>query len=523
VFPSQDADWALIFDSRATHSFLPTLTKVYFLSPSSPRMSEQSSRIDRPAPAKAPAPNSAAETSEFAVLGVSPALCAALSEAEYISPTPIQKQAIPPLLAGRDMLGLAQTGTGKTAAFSVPILQLLTGMREELYQARAQGKRGPYALVLAPTRELAIQIDESFRTYGKNVSVRTAVIFGGVGQNPQVQAIARGIDVLVATPGRLLDLIGQRLVSLGDVRFLVLDEADRMLDMGFVKDVTKIVKHVPAERQSLLFSATMPGAILSLASDMLKNPVKVEVTPEVVTVEKIDQFVYAVDQEQKRNVLVKLFENPEFSRVIIFTRMKHVANRVAEYLERAGVTAAPIHGNKSQSARQKALLGFRTGEVRALVATDIAARGIDVSDVSHVINYELPNEPESYVHRIGRTARAGKSGIAIALCSPDERVFLRDIERLTRKALTRLDVATLGPLPVAPARPAQEERRPQEDRRPQQHRGGGGYAGRGGQARPPAARPTSGAANTSAPRPQQPAAPRSTPRQPEAVYVRRSR
>lgn len=405
----------------------------------------------------------------FAALGVAPKLLDNLRAAKHLDPTPIQQQSIPSLLEGRDILGLAQTGTGKTAAFAVPILQQILARPKHVSAKAAR------TLVLAPTRELAIQIGDSFRVYGKGTGVSGTVIFGGVGQNPQVDALSRGVDVLIATPGRLLDLLGQRCVRLDEVEFLILDEADRMLDMGFVRDVTKILEYVPKKRQSLLFSATMPQSILSLAAKILSNPVRVEVTPEVVTVELIDQFVVHVAAHQKRALLVKLFENPQFHRVMVFTRMKHVANRVSEYLEAAGIPAAAIHGNKSQGARQRALEGFRKGEVCALVATDIAARGIDVKDVSHVINFELPNEPESYVHRIGRTARAGQSGVAIAFCDSTERAYLRDIERLTRKPLKVVDLETYGLVPEA--KPAGQSGGSPE--RGGQGRGGSGRGGSG--------------------------------------------
>jgi ATP-dependent RNA helicase RhlE len=365
----------------------------------------------------------------FAALGLSEPLLRALEAANYEIPTPIQSRAIPALLEGRDMMGLAQTGTGKTAAFALPILQRLSAT-----PMRAQPKT-VRALVLAPTRELALQIEESFRTYGAHLNLTTAVVFGGVGQMPQVRALSRGVDIVVATPGRMLDLFNQGCVRLDKVSIVVLDEADRMLDMGFSRDVLKLVDETPLERQSLLFSATMPKAIKKLGEEILLDPVFVEVTPEVVTVDKIEQHVFHVRSAEKRSLLLHLLENPAMSRVIVFTRTKHGANRVSEQLDKAGVPANAIHGNKSQSARQKALEEFRSGEARILVATDIAARGIDVDDITHVVNYELPVDAESYVHRIGRTARAGRSGIAYSFCDPSERGTLKDIERLTRKQL----------------------------------------------------------------------------------------
>ncbi len=373
----------------------------------------------------------------FAELGVAEPICRALSAEGYETPTPIQMRAIPALLEGHDLLGLAQTGTGKTAAFALPMLQKLS---------KDQGKRSPRgvrALILAPTRELAIQIDESLRVYGRHLHIRHTVIFGGVNQFRQVKALAQGVDILVATPGRLLDLMNQRHVRLDEAKILVLDEADRMLDMGFVRDVKKIIAAMPRERQSLLFSATMPNSIDALAAEILRSPTRVEVTPEVVTVDKIEQHVLFVDQKRKRELLAKLLENADLSRVIIFTRTKHCANRVSEQLDKGGVPAEAIHGNKSQNARQKALEEFRSGRARVLVATDIAARGIDVDGITHVINYELPNEPESYVHRIGRTARAGASGIALSFCDASERSHLKAIERLTRRSLAVVDTRPL--------------------------------------------------------------------------------
>jgi len=366
----------------------------------------------------------------FTALGLAEPLLRALDAAQYVTPTPIQAQAIPVLLKGRDMLGIAQTGTGKTAAFSLPLLQRLAENREHV------GPKATRALILAPTRELAVQIGDALKVYGRQLKLRHTVILGGVSQHGQVRALSRGLDIVVATPGRLMDLLEQRHLRLDKVSHLVLDEADRMLDMGFIRDVRKIVAALPARRQSLLFSATMPPEVAKLAADMLHNPQRIEVTPQKVTVERIAQSVHHVATAQKRALLVSLMQDPALKRVIVFTRTKHRANRVAEQLQKAGVTADAIHGNKSQNARQRALDAFRKGRVRVLVATDIAARGIDVSDVTHVINYELPNEPESYVHRIGRTARAGADGTAISLCDGSERALLRDIERLTRQRLT---------------------------------------------------------------------------------------
>ena len=355
----------------------------------------------------------------------------ALSTSNYTKPTPIQAQAIPPLLEGRDLLGCAQTGTGKTAAFAVPILQRLAG------ETKRAAPRSTRALILTPTRELAIQIAESFRTYGRHLALRCAVIYGGVGQSPQVNAMAQGVDVLVATPGRLLDLMNQRLLRLESLSVFVLDEADRMLDMGFIRDVRKIVAAMPASRQTLLFSATMPQSVVGLAESLLKDPVRVSVTPPATTVELIEQRVMFVAKADKRALLVQVLRDPAIHRVLVFTRTKHGANRVTEQLEKAGIAAGAIHGNKSQGARQKALADFRAGRLRVLVATDIAARGIDIDGISHVINFELPDQPESYVHRIGRTARAGASGIAISFCDAAERPLLKDIEKTIRHTLAR--------------------------------------------------------------------------------------
>ena len=366
----------------------------------------------------------------FSELGLAETLQRALAEREHTTPTPIQGQAIPEILAGRDVLAIAQTGTGKTAAFALPILHRLAG-------ANGGGRgRAPRALVLAPTRELAIQIADEFRAYGTHLPLRLAVVFGGVGQRPQVDRLTRGVDILVATPGRLLDLMGQRRVNLHRVEHLVLDEADRMLDMGFVRDVRRILVALPAVRQSLLFSATMPRDVARLANDFLRDPVRVAVTPQATPVESIKQCVFHVPSEGKRRLLADILDDPALSRVLVFARTKHRADRLATQLERGGVAAEAMHGDKSQGARQRALERFRRGDARVLVATDIAARGIDIDDISHVINYELPNVPESYVHRIGRTARAGAGGIAYSFCDAGERESLGQIETLIRRRLT---------------------------------------------------------------------------------------
>lgn len=396
----------------------------------------------------------------FDDLQLSQPLLHALKEEGYEYPTPIQEQAIPHLLAQKDLLGVAQTGTGKTAAFALPMLQLLASRSPQ-----SKAPRSVRALVLTPTRELAAQIGESFDRYGKQLNISNAVIFGGVGQNPQAAAIRRGVDILVATPGRLLDLIQQRLLDLSQIEIFVLDEADRMLDMGFIHDVRKTIKLLPQKRHSLFFSATMPPDIQRLAQDILKNPVKVEVTPIATTAEKIQQSVYFVEKSRKRELLEKLMEDSSISRALVFTRTKHGADKVARFLSQGGVPAEAIHGNKSQNNRVRALNHFKSGDIRILVATDIAARGIDIDGVTHVINYELPNVPESYVHRIGRTARAGAEGIAISFCDSEERSYLKDIERLIRMKIDVLEM-DLGPEKARPrfesqARPQRHTQRPQ--------------------------------------------------------------
>jgi ATP-dependent RNA helicase RhlE len=365
----------------------------------------------------------------FDALGLAEPLLRSLAAENYTHPTPIQAKTIPLILSGRDVLGIAQTGTGKTAAFGLPLLQALAANRVKLEPKTVR------ALILAPTRELALQIGESLKTYGRHYGFRQAVILGGVNQFSQVNALKGGVDILVATPGRLLDLAAQKHVRLDKVSLLVVDEADRMLDMGFIRDVRRIVGALPKQRQSLLFSATMPGDVVHLAHEMLKDPVRVDVAPPTITADRIEQRLYHVNGQDKRKLLVSLLADPAMARVIVFTRTKHGANKVVEHLEKAGIAADAIHGNKSQNARVRAMDNFRSGAARLLVATDIAARGIDVDGITHVINYELPNDPESYVHRIGRTARAGAEGIAISFCGPDERQFLRDIEKLVKRKL----------------------------------------------------------------------------------------
>ncbi len=391
---------------------------------------------------------------EFTPLLLAKPILDALKAEGYTTPTPIQTQAIPPALEGRDILGIAQTGTGKTAAFALPILHQM--LRAEAVQTlRTQG-RAPRALILAPTRELAAQIGESFATYGRNTKLRHVVIFGGVNQRPQVNALRNGVDIIVATPGRLTDLMQQRLVDLGSISFAVLDEADRMLDMGFIDPIRRIMKAVPLKRQTMLFSATMPAEIKHLADSFLKDPVRVAVTPVASTVDRIEQQLYQVAITQKTQLLLHILRSPGVERTLVFTKTKHGADRVVKRLHAAGVTAGAIHGNKAQNHRTRTLEAFRSGESPVLVATDIAARGIDVDGITHVINFDLPMEPEAYVHRIGRTARAGASGIAITFCSPEERGLLRSVEKLTRKQIPVVALPTnLPAMPAAPARAAQ--------------------------------------------------------------------
>jgi ATP-dependent RNA helicase RhlE len=359
----------------------------------------------------------------FTELGLSRTILAAVAAEGYTEPTPIQRQAIPHVLAGRDLVALAQTGTGKTAAFALPILERLSAHK---------GKGRIRVLVLSPTRELAAQIQDGFVRYGRGLGLKSCVIFGGVGFEAQRQALARGMDIVVATPGRLLDLMGEGRVDLGHLEVFVLDEADRMLDMGFIHDVKRVISRIPEKRQTLLFSATMPDDVDALARQLMRDPMRVAVTPPATTVERIAQTIFFVPQEQKRDLLLHLVSRREVTRALAFTRTKHGADKVAKVLEKAGVQSAAIHGNKSQNARERALDAFKRGTVRVLVATDIAARGIDVDEVSHVVQVDLPEVPDQYVHRIGRTARAGASGIAWAMCSPDEHDLLRDIERTIR-------------------------------------------------------------------------------------------
>jgi len=388
---------------------------------------------------------------QFSDLGLSAPLLKALASEGYERPTPIQAQAIPSVLAGRDLLGIAQTGTGKTAAFALPILHRLAADR------RPAPRKGCRALVLSPTRELASQIADSFRTYGRHLGFTVAVIFGGAKYGPQIRTLEAGVDVLVATPGRLIDHLAERHARLAEAEVFVLDEADQMLDLGFLQPIRRIVSHLPKQRQNLFFSATMPTEIGKLAGELLVDPAKVSVAPAATTAERVDQRLIYVEAERKRELLAELFADPALRRTIVFTRTKRGADRVAKSLVAAGVPAASIHGDKTQGQRERALAAFKSGSTRALVATDIAARGIDIEAVSHVVNFELPNVPESYVHRIGRTARAGATGQAISLCSDDERPLLRDIQKLTRQTIPSEDRRRDPGLAVmAKARAAQE-------------------------------------------------------------------
>jgi ATP-dependent RNA helicase RhlE len=387
----------------------------------------------------------------FADLGLAPPLLRALADEGYATPTPIQAKAVPHVLAGRDLFGCAQTGTGKTAAFALPLIQRLRA------DDRKPAPRRCRTLVLAPTRELAAQIHESFLAYGRHAGIRAAVIYGGVGQDKQSRAMMNGVDVLVATPGRLLDLVSQRLVDLRAVEFLVLDEADRMLDMGFIHDVRKIVAMLPVDRQTLFFSATLPAEVRSLAASMLRDPLEVKTAPQATPAETVEQSVVFVAKQEKKSLLVKFLREEARGRVIVFARTKHGADKLHRDLAKAGIAAAAIHGNKSQAQRERALSAFKSPRPPVLVATDIAARGIDVDDVAHVINYELPHEPETYVHRIGRTGRAGQSGVAVSFCDAEERSRLVAIERLLRRSIPTHDGQPAPAVEAAPA-PAQSKR-----------------------------------------------------------------
>lgn len=365
----------------------------------------------------------------FRELNISEPILRALDEKGYISPTPIQEQAIPLVLNKKDMLGLAQTGTGKTAAFAIPIIQQIYLNKER------EQKRQIKALILTPTRELAIQINDCITEYARYTGLRHTIIFGGVKQNDQVNSLKAGTDILVATPGRLLDLMNQGFVNLGSIRHFVLDEADRMLDMGFIHDIKKILPRLPKEKQTLLFSATMPPAIATMSKSILRNPVRVEVSPTSSVVDTVEQYIYFVEKNEKKDLLINLLEKDKGQSALIFSRTKHGADKIAQQLCRAGIGSEAIHGNKSQNARQRALSNFKSNKTRVLIATDIAARGIDIDRLELVINYDLPDVPETYVHRIGRTGRAGNTGTALTFCAQDERILLKDIQRLTGKKL----------------------------------------------------------------------------------------
>ena len=393
----------------------------------------------------------------FATLGLSQGLLDAVSKEGYTEPTPIQKQAIPAVLEGHDLLAAAQTGTGKTAAFTLPLLHKLLA---DIGDAGSQARRHVRVLVLVPTRELAAQVADSVRTYGRNLpSIRTAVIFGGVNINPQIDMLRRGVDIVVATPGRLLDHVSQRTVDLSKIEVLVLDEADRMLDMGFIHDIKRVINLLPRQRQNLLFSATFSPEIRKLAEGLMRNPVSIDIAPRNSAAESVSQRVIFVEKTQKAGLLAYIVSRGNWKQTLVFTRTKHGANRLAERLEKDGITTAAIHGNKSQGARTRALADFKSGAVRVLVATDIAARGLDIDQLPHVVNYELPNVPEDYVHRIGRTGRAGATGEAISLVAADERGELKDIERLLKRTISVVEVEGYTPteplrdLPRPPMRP----------------------------------------------------------------------
>jgi ATP-dependent RNA helicase RhlE len=443
-------------------------------------------------------------TPTFADLGLSPATLRALADEGYDTPTPIQAKAIPHVLAGRDLFGCAQTGTGKTAAFTLPIIERLLA---------APGRPAPRrcrVLVLAPTRELAAQIHQSVRAYGRHTRLTAAVMYGGVSQRPQADALAKGVDVLVATPGRLLDLIGQRLVDIRSVECLVLDEADRMLDMGFIHDVRRIVGMLPTDRQTLFFSATLPAEVRALADSMLRDPLEVKTAPQATSAETVTQSVYHVAKQEKKQRLVQLLREEPMSRVIVFTRTKHGADKLHRDLDKAGISAAAIHGNKSQNQRERALAAFKSPRPPVLIATDIAARGIDVDAVSHVVNYELPHEPETYVHRIGRTGRAGQSGTAVSFCDHEERPRLAAIERLIRMRIPAENAPEGISASIEPQSDRGHDRRPRGGRSGgsgrQQRRGGSGR--REGGSRSSERRGTPSAAATPAAAPTTPARPR---------------
>ncbi len=410
----------------------------------------------------------------FQALGLKPELLRAVTEHGYTIPTPVQARAIPEVLAGRDLLAGAQTGTGKTAGFTLPILQLLTA--PGIPQSRT-----PRVLVLVPTRELAAQVAESVKTYGKYVPVSVTVVFGGVGFNPQADSLRRGTDIVVATPGRLLDHVQQRTIDLSKIEILVLDEADRMLDMGFIRDIRRILKLLPPKRQNLMFSATYSDDIRELAGGLLHNPVTIEVARRNAPIELVTQHAFEIRKDDKRRLLSHLIRNSDWGQVLVFTRTKHGANRLTKQLEDDGINASAIHGNKSQSARTKALADFKAGRITALVATEVAARGLDINQLPCVVNFELPNVPEDYVHRIGRTGRAGASGVALSLVAGEERGLLKDIERLLGRPIQRAQLPAISDPPVRPNRPAVKEERYVDPRAVAQRNGGHRNGGQGGQ------------------------------------------
>ena len=421
----------------------------------------------------------------FAKLGLGPEITAAVTAKGYAEPSPIQAKAIPAILEGRDVLGGAQTGTGKTAAFSLPLLQRLS-------ENHFKTKR-PRALILAPTRELAAQVHQSILDYGARLKLHSACFFGGVNINPQITKLRRGLDIIVATPGRLLDLCERREANLGAIQTLVLDEADRMLDMGFIHDIRKILKLLPNERQNLFFSATYAKEVKKLADSILRNPVEVEVAPRNSTADQIAQEAYSIGQKNKRSALSALIQEGDWQQVLVFTRTKHGANRLAKQLDADGITAAAIHGNKSQGARERALEDFKTNYIRVLVATDIAARGIDIADLPHVVNFELPNVPEDYVHRIGRTGRAGKKGKAISLVSNDEEAYLAAIEKLLKRPITLLELSPSGKIgneakrssnPQKPTKKAKAQQRSSRTKRDKNQPSGSGKPNPRGKAKP---------------------------------------
>lgn len=407
----------------------------------------------------------------FDKLNLDSALMRAVKDRGYTQATAIQAQAIPAILNRKDLLGGAQTGTGKTAAFALPILQLLA--------SRQPSSRSPRALILTPTRELALQVTESFHSYGKYCSLKTVSVFGGVNINPQISALKRGVDVVVATPGRLLDLLGQRAIDLSKIEIFTLDEADRMLDMGFIRDIRKVISYLPAKRQNLLFSATFCDEIFRLAQSFLKNPVNIEVARRNAAVEEIEQRIHRVDQKQKRHLLAHLIKEESWYQVLVFVRTKHGANRLAGQLDKAGISSAAIHGNKSQSARTRALESFKSGKIQTLIATDIAARGIHLEELSHVVNFDLPNVAEDYVHRIGRTGRAGKTGTAVAFVSSQEEPLLRAIEKVQKKKLPATPVEGFVPVELPP----QEASQGRENNRRNDSRRSSGQGSRGNRGR----------------------------------------